>query len=191
MACCLYKFFLLNGLAINFKSNRWINSIILFKLFLAITLIFGIISAHKNVAWLYVIPQTIELNFVRETLRTATNSTAILQGKCTSCNLDISATTTIPNIHVVRPKDGSSLSGFTIKDEFGAMSSQFFQDTPFLVLGALRELGFIGYHAKVTTGTDSTSYDFPDLDLPPLRRLPVPEGSIVIDMNKIGIRFIK
>ncbi len=191
LVCSIYKFLLLNSFSINFKFNKQINLIFLFKLTLAITLIAGIISAHKNVAWLYVVPQTIELNYVKETLRTATNMKLIFESKCTSCNLDTLATDTIPNIHVVRPKDESLLTGFAIKDEFGAMSSQFFQDTPFLVLGALRGLGFIGHHVKVTTGTDSATYDFPNLDLPPSRKLPVPEGSIVIDMNKIGIKFIK
>jgi hypothetical protein len=145
----------------------------LIRLLLAIVLVGGIASAHRNVSWLYVIPQTIELNYIREQLRPAITMPFA----------------EVPNIHIVRSKV-AALTGFRRIDEYGNMTTSFAQDAPWIVLGALRGLGYSGIAVKVTSGPDTEIYDFPDLGWPPSRTMPIPEGSIVIDMNGIGMNGI-
>jgi|GEM_PF-6634173 len=177
--CGLHQLSIILSTPANGASPRnWGASGTLIRLLLAIVLVGGITSAHRNVSWLYVIPQTIELNYIREQLRPAITMPFA----------------EVPNIHIVRPK-GAFLTGTNShvgisKDEFGTMSSEFTQDAPWIVLGALRGLGYSGYSVKATSGPDAENYDFPDLDWPPSRTMPVPEGSIVIDMNGIDIRSI-
>lgn len=172
------------------RLSTWTVSGILIRLVLVMAVGTGVATAHQNVNWLYVIPQTIELNYIREQLRAAIFTPVTTRSANGAVALSFEA---VPHIHVVRPV-GSLLTGMLRnRDEFGIMTSFFPQDVPWLVLAAMRELGFSSYtpSTKVTTGLDAVSFDSPEFMVHPAgRRMPVPEGSIVIDMNQIGVRWM-
>jgi hypothetical protein len=129
----------------------------------------GVFTAHYNVMNYYVVPQSIELSYVRQKLS----------------HVDFSNTKLI---HIVRPK-GSLLTGQCIKDEMGCMTTQNPQDIDFLVLGAMRQLGDKDTSMiRVTSGRTRNAYDFPGLDWPPSRDKPVDPGAFIIDMNGLCLK---
>ena len=138
----------------------------------AITLLMGIFAAggvHRaqyNVTWGYVVPATIEFNW--------------LTHKLAGVNFSEKR-----NIHIIRPS--GALNTLSFKDEFGRMTTEFPQDVPWVVLGAMRKLGLPPELAIVTSGSNAETYDMPGLDFPPKRTLPVPVGAIILDMNAIGV----
>jgi hypothetical protein len=135
-----------------------------YSIFCIVILTIGITTAHYNVNWLIVIPNSIELNFVSERIKNSKYNESI-------------------NIHLVRP-DKLITTTFD-GDTFGRITTLYPQDTGPLLLGALRNNGIFNYELKFTTGKTTGLYDFPGLDFPVFRELPVPENSLIININEL------
>lgn len=129
----------------------------------------GGFMAHESVLNRYVLPQTLELNWLKN---------QVASKKFRSGD----------HVHIVRPR--TFLVGRTFKDEFGPMTTVFAQDIPFVMMAVTRQIpGWDpSVQLKISSGPDAKNYDFP-VDWPLNRKLPVPARAHVIDMNKIGLAF--
>ena len=135
---------------------------------LFVVAMFSIYSANHNVMNYYVVPQTVEVAYLRKQLAT-------LQTDRTH------------RIHIVRPRL-PYLSAYSTNDEFGVPTTIFPQDGAWIVMAICQELGIPFDRDKQTNGPNQQQYDYPG-DWPPKTLRPVPQDAFIIDMNRINLQF--
>ncbi len=127
----------------------------------------GVFTAHYNIMNYYVVPQTIELGYLRQQFS----------------QLD---PTRRHHVHIVRPKI-PYLVWRNWEDEYGVPSTLFPQDIGHIVAALNREFSMSLPIDTVTNGPSATECDFSPENPSVRTSLPVPKDAVIIDMNGIGL----